>query len=61
MAKPTHRNDAIDKLLQDRAQFISWITRLTGPSNASPPVPDAVRHHGCSRVAAAGGQRDIRD
>jgi len=44
MAKPTHRNDAIDKLLQDRAQFISWITRLTGPSNASPPVPDAVRH-----------------
>jgi len=44
MAKPTHRNDAIDKLLQDRTQFISWITRLTGPSNASPPVPDAVRH-----------------
>jgi hypothetical protein len=44
MAKPTHRNDAIDKLLQDRAQFISWITRLTGPSNSSPPVPDAVRH-----------------
>ena len=44
MAKPTHRNDAIDKLLQDRAQFISWITRLTGPSNSSPPVPEAVRH-----------------
>jgi hypothetical protein len=44
MAKPTHRNDAIDKLLQDRTQFISWITRLTGPSNSSPSVPEAVRH-----------------
>jgi len=44
MAKPTHRNDAIDKLLQDRTQFISWITRLTGPSNSSPAVPEAVRH-----------------
>jgi hypothetical protein len=44
MAKPTQRTDtAIDKLLQDRAQFISWITRLTGPSGSSPAVPEAVR------------------
>ncbi|HEU5154202.1 MAG TPA: hypothetical protein VFU03_05705 [Gemmatimonadales bacterium] len=45
MAKPTQRADtAIDKLLQDRAQFISWITRLTGPSSSNPAVPEAVRH-----------------
>src|SRR5215813_8772181 len=45
MAKPTQRADsAIDKLLQDRAQFISWITRLTGPSSSTPAVPEAVRH-----------------
>lgn len=45
MAKPTQRADtAIDKLLQDRAQFISWITRLTGPSSSNPGVPEAVRH-----------------
>jgi hypothetical protein len=42
MAKPTRNENTIDKLLQERTQFISWITRLTGPSSG-PGVPDGVR------------------
>lgn len=44
MAKPTTRNDhTIDKLLEERAQFITWIGRLSSATDANPALPDAVR------------------
>ena len=44
MTKPTTRNDhAIDKLLQDRAQYVTWLARLDASSDAVPAVPDGVR------------------
>ncbi|MEO8635181.1 MAG: zinc finger Ran-binding domain-containing protein [Gemmatimonadales bacterium] len=43
MSKPTHESSSpIDRLLQDRAQFVSWLTRLNS-STDSPAVPEAVR------------------
>ena len=43
MSKPTHESSTpIDRLLQDRAQFVSWLTRLNS-STDSPAVPEAVR------------------
>ena len=43
MSKPTHEsNTPIDRLLQDRAQFVSWLTRLNSGTD-SPAVPEAVR------------------
>ncbi len=43
MSKPTHESSTpIDRLLQDRAQFVSWLTRLNSSSD-SPAVPEAVR------------------
>jgi hypothetical protein len=39
---------SIERLLQDRAQFVSWLTRLNASGDASPAVPAAVR----SRVRA---------
>ncbi|MDX2121492.1 MAG: zinc finger Ran-binding domain-containing protein [Gemmatimonadota bacterium] len=35
--------NAIEKLLQDRAQFVSWLTRLNSTGGESPAVPEAVR------------------
>ena len=34
---------AIEKLLQDRAQFVSWLTRLNSTGGEAPAVPEAVR------------------
>src|SRR5512143_2987322 len=49
MTKPTPESgNPIERLLQDRAQFVSWLTRLNATGNASPAVPEAVR----SRVRA---------
>lgn len=43
MSKPTHNSaNPIERLLQDRAQFVSWLTRLNSSSEA-PAVPEAVR------------------
>jgi len=43
MSKPTHESSTpIDRLLQDRAQFVSWLTRLNSSTDA-PAVPEAVR------------------
>ncbi len=43
MTKPNHDGASpIDKLLADRAQFVSWLTRLNS-SGGAPPVPEAVR------------------
>ena len=43
MSKPTHESTTpIDRLLQDRAQFVSWLTRLNSSAD-SPAVPEAVR------------------
>ncbi len=48
MSKPnSDSSNPIDKLLQDRAQFVSWLTRLNS-SDGVPTVPEAVR----SRVRA---------
>jgi len=48
MTKPTPETaNPIEKLLQDRAQFVSWLTRLNS-SDGVPTVPEAVR----SRVRA---------
>lgn len=48
MTKPNSDNSKIiDRLLQDRAQFVSWLTRLNS-SDGVPTVPEAVR----SRVRA---------
>ena len=35
--------NAIEKLLQDRAQFVSWLTRLNSAGGEAPVVPEAVR------------------
>ena len=35
--------NAIEKLLQDRAQFVSWLTRLNSGGGEAPIVPEAVR------------------
>ncbi len=49
MTKPTPESgNPIERLLQDRAQFVSWLTRLNATGEASPAVPEAVR----SRVRA---------
>jgi hypothetical protein len=48
MTKPIPETaNPIDRLLQDRAQFVSWLTRLNS-SDGVPTVPEAVR----SRVRA---------
>jgi len=48
MTKPSSDSSKIiDRLLQDRAQFVSWLTRLNS-SDGVPTVPEAVR----SRVRA---------
>jgi hypothetical protein len=44
MAKPTPRSEnTLDKLLQDRSQFVTWLARLDSTSDAVPAVPEAVR------------------
>lgn len=49
MTKPTPESgSSIDRLLQDRAQFVSWLTRLNASGESAPAVPEAVR----SRVRA---------
>jgi hypothetical protein len=35
--------NTIEKLLQDRAQFVSWLTRLNASGEASSAVPESVR------------------
>lgn len=35
--------NAIEKLLQDRALFVSWLTRLNSTGGEAPAVPEAVR------------------
>ncbi|HXI19758.1 MAG TPA: hypothetical protein VNH46_01655, partial [Gemmatimonadales bacterium] len=43
MTKPTpDGGHSIDKLLEDRAQYVSWLTRLNS-SGPEAPVPEAVR------------------
>lgn len=43
MTKPNpHSGNSITKLLEDRAQFVSWLTRLNSSGGGS-PVPEAVR------------------
>lgn len=39
---------SIERLLQDRSQFVSWLTRLNASGETTPTVPEAVR----SRVRA---------
>jgi hypothetical protein len=49
MTKPTPDDGmSIEKLLQDRAQFVSWLTRLNASGENNPTVPESVR----SRVRA---------
>ncbi|MBK7924408.1 MAG: hypothetical protein IPJ95_12395 [Gemmatimonadetes bacterium] len=44
MTKPSPEGGtSIEKLLEDRAQFVSWLTRLNSSSGAPSPVPEAVR------------------
>lgn len=44
MTKPTpDRSNPIERLLQDRAQFVSWLTRLNSSGDAGGAVPEAVR------------------
>ncbi|MBP6671457.1 MAG: hypothetical protein KA180_18525 [Gemmatimonadales bacterium] len=44
MTKPSPEGGtSIEKLLEDRAQFVSWLTRLNSTSGAPSPVPEAVR------------------
>ncbi len=40
---PTSESGAIEKLLQDRALFVSWLTRLNSTGGEAPAVPEAVR------------------
>lgn len=47
MSKSTPETNPIERLLQDRAQFVSWLTRLNS-SDGVPTVPEGVR----SRVRA---------
>lgn len=35
--------NSIDRLLHDRAQFVSWLTRLNAGGDQAPNVPEAVR------------------
>jgi hypothetical protein len=42
MTKPIPENNTIERLLQERAQFVSWLTRLNS-SDGVPTVPEAVR------------------
>jgi hypothetical protein len=39
----TPPENPIEKLLQERAQFVSWLTRLNSSGEAMPAVPEAVR------------------
>ncbi len=49
MTKPTPESgNSIERLLQDRSQFVSWLTRLNATGETTPAVPEAVR----SRVRA---------
>jgi len=49
MTKPTPESgNSIDRLLQDRSQFVSWLTKLNATGETTPAVPEAVR----SRVRA---------
>jgi hypothetical protein len=49
MTKPTPESgNSIERLLQDRSQFVSWLTRLNATGESTPAVPEAVR----SRVRA---------
>jgi hypothetical protein len=44
MNKPTpDSSNPIERLLQDRAQFVSWLTRLNSSGDAGQAVPEAVR------------------
>jgi hypothetical protein len=43
MTKPTASPNPIEKLLQERAQYVSWLTRLNSSSDAMPGVPESVR------------------
>ncbi len=44
MTKPSPEGGtSIEKLLEDRAQFVSWLTRLNSTAGAPSPVPEAVR------------------
>ncbi|MEP6572779.1 MAG: hypothetical protein ABJD11_08785 [Gemmatimonadota bacterium] len=44
MAKPTARSEnTLDKLLQDRSQYVTWLARLDSTSDAVPAVPESVR------------------
>lgn len=42
MTKPNPDHNPIDRLLQDRAQFVNWLTRLNSGGD-NQPVPEAVR------------------
>lgn len=49
MTKPTPGSgNSIERLLQDRSQFVSWLTKLNATGETTPAVPEAVR----SRVRA---------
>jgi hypothetical protein len=49
MTKPTSdRANPIDRLLQDRAQFVNWLAKLNSSAEGSSGVPESVR----SRVRA---------
>ncbi len=44
MTKPTPESgNSIDRLLHDRAQFVSWLTRLNSTGDQGANVPEAVR------------------
>jgi len=44
MTKPTPEGgNSIDRLLHDRAQFVSWLTRLNSTADQSLNIPEAVR------------------
>lgn len=47
-ATPESSGQSIERLLQDRSQFVSWLTRLNASGETTPAVPEAVR----SRVRA---------
>jgi hypothetical protein len=44
MTKPTRESgNTIESLLQDRAQFVSWLTRLNSTGDGNTAVPESVR------------------
>lgn len=44
MTKPTPESgNTIERLLQDRSQFVSWLTKLNATGETTPAVPEAVR------------------